>query len=60
MAKRVARSQKTIGKTRKTAPVIPKELSAKPIRSAVAGRRLRVRKRKTILAMARVLAGKLQ
>ncbi len=48
MAKRVARNSKTT-KTRKSASVIRK-----------GGDRLRARERKTLLAMAKVLAGKLQ
>jgi len=59
MAKRVVRSSKTtIGKTRKIAPIILKGVSEKAIRPAVAGGRLPTRERKTLLAIARVLAGK--
>jgi hypothetical protein len=58
MAKRVVRNPKTtIGKTKKTAPVIPKEASTKGIKPAVVGR-LPARERRTVLAIARVLAGK--
>ena len=58
MAKRVVRSPKTtIGKRKKTAPVILKEVPVKAIRPAVVGR-LPARERKTLLAIARVLAGK--
>ena len=52
MAKRVVRSPKTtIGKTKKTAPI---NLKGRP---AVVGR-LRTRERRTLLAIARVLAEK--
>ena len=59
MAKRVVRNSKTtIGKTKKTASVLLKEVSEKTIGPAVAGDRLPARERKTLLAIARVLAGK--
>ena len=60
MAKRVVRSPKsTIGKTRKTTAVIPRGVSEKATGPAVAGgSHLPVRERKTLLAIARVLAGK--
>ena len=58
MAKRVVRSPKTtIGKTKKTAPINLKGVSAKGIKPAVVGR-LPSRERKALLAIARVLAGK--
>ena len=58
MAKRVVRSPKTtIGKTKKTAPINLKGVSAKGIKPAVVGR-LPARERNTVLAIARVLAGK--
>ena len=57
MAKRVVRSPKTtIGKTKKTAPIL-KEVPVKTMRPAVVGR-LPSRERKALLAIARVLAGK--
>ncbi len=57
MAKRVVRSPKTtIGRTKKTAPIL-KEVPVKAIRPAVVGR-LPARERNTVLAIARVLAGK--
>jgi hypothetical protein len=58
MARRVVRSSKTtIGKTKQTAPVILKEVSAKGIKPTVLGR-LKARERKTLLAISKVLAGK--
>jgi hypothetical protein len=58
MAKRVVRNPKTIiGKTKKTAPVILREVSEKAIGPAVVGR-LPARERGMLLAIARVLAGK--
>lgn len=58
MAMRVVRGSKTtIGKTKQPSPVILKEASAKSMRSTVVGR-LRTRERKTLLVIARVLAGK--
>jgi hypothetical protein len=61
MAKRIVRSSKTtIGKAKKTAPVILKEVSEKAISPAGGGDRLPTRERKTLLTMARVLAGKLR
>ena len=50
----------TIGKTKKTVRVIPKEVSEKATRPPVAGDRLRAHERKILLAIARVLAGKFQ
>jgi hypothetical protein len=59
MAKRVVRSPKTtIRKTKKTTTMILKGVSEKAIRPAVGGGRLPVRERKTLLAIAKVLAGK--
>ncbi len=61
MAKKVVRNSKTtIGKTKKTGAVILKEGSEKAIRPAVAGDRLPARERKTLLAIVRVLVGKVQ
>ena len=58
MAMGVVRSSKTtLGKTKQPSPVILKEVPVKAIRLAVVGR-LPARERKTLLAIARVLAGK--
>ena len=58
MEKKIVRNSKmTIGKTKKTAPVILKAVSGKATRPAGADR-LQVRERSTVLAIAKILAEK--
>ena len=58
MARKVFRSSKTrLGKTKQPSPVILKEVPGKGTKPAVVAR-LPARERETLLAIARVLAGK--